>query len=209
MTTNGRSSADPAVWDIGSDKVSLPSEFGSTKALLWKTDLPLGHGSPCIWGDRIFVTAFNAAANKPEVIAVTGKTERSHGGRRYQAKEVEKVHEVSSPATSTPVTDGEHVYVYNGSYGILAYDLKGKVVWEYPMELSKSPYGSGTSPVLAGDLRADHTGLSTRPVPAGDPEERWETGVESGSGEVHPARPEDCPFDSRRLEGPDCAQPAW
>jgi hypothetical protein len=65
---------------------------------------------------------------------------------------VEKVHEVSSPATSTPVTDGENVYVYSGSYGIVAYDRNGKVAWEYPMEVSKSPYGSGTSPVLAGDL---------------------------------------------------------
>jgi hypothetical protein len=65
---------------------------------------------------------------------------------------VEKVHEVSSPATSTPVTDGERIYVYNGSYGLLAYDWQGKVAWEYPMGVSKSPYGSGTSPVLSGDL---------------------------------------------------------
>ncbi len=55
---------------------------------------------------------------------------------------------------------------------------------------------------------ADHTGLSTRPIPAGDPEEGWETGVESGSGEVQSGGPEDCPFDPRRVERPDCAQSA-
>ena len=126
----------------------------------------------------------------------------------HAAKEMEKVHEVSSPATSTPVTDGEKIFVYSGSYGLLAYDWQGKVAWEYPMGVSKSPYGSGTSPVLAGDSGADHTGLSTRPVPAGGPEEGWETGVESGSGEVHTERPEDGPFDSGHLEGPDRAQPA-
>jgi outer membrane protein assembly factor BamB len=137
---------------VGNDKVSLPSEFGPAKALLWKTDLPLGHGSPCIWGDRIFVTGFNSGANKPEVIAIDRKDGKIAWRQTIPAKEVEKVHAVSSPATSTPVTDGERIYVYSGSYGILAYDWQGKLAWEYPMELSKSPYGSGTSPVLAGDL---------------------------------------------------------
>ena len=33
--------------------------------------------------------------------------------------------------------------------------------------------------------------------------------MESGSGEVHSGGPENCPFDSRRLEGTDCAQKAW
>jgi len=44
------------------------------------------------------------------------------------------------------------VYVYIGSYGILAYDWNGALAWEHPMGVSKSPYGSGASPVLAGDL---------------------------------------------------------
>src|SRR5260221_10097774 len=142
----------PGGLGIGNDKVSLPSEFGPCKALLWKTDLPLGHGSPCIWGDRIFVTGFNAAASKPEVIAINRKDGKIVWQQTIPSKEVEQVHAVSSPATSTPVTDGELVYVYSGSYGILAYDFQGKVAWEYPMELSKSPYGSGTCRVLAGDL---------------------------------------------------------
>jgi len=137
---------------IGNDKASLPSEFGATKALLWKTELPLGHGSPCIWGDRIFVTAFNADAKNLEVIAVNRKDGKIAWRQTIQSKELEQVHEISSPATSTPVTDGEYIYVYSGSYGMVAYDWKGKVAWEYPMGVSKSPYGSGSSPVLAGDL---------------------------------------------------------
>jgi outer membrane protein assembly factor BamB len=142
----------PGGLGIGNDKVSLPSEFGPAKALLWKTELPLGHGSPCIWGDRIFVTAFNSSANTPEVIAVNRPDGKIAWRQKIPAKEVEKVHAVNSPASSTPATDGEKIYVYSGSYGILAYDWNGKLAWEYPMEVSKSPYGSGTSPVLAGDL---------------------------------------------------------
>ena len=142
----------PGGLGVGNDKASLPSEFGPTKAVLWKTELTLGHGSPCVWGDRIFVTGFNSALNKPEVIAINRKDGKVAWRQTVPTTELEKVHEVSSPATSTPVTDGEKVFVYIGSYGLLAYDLQGKVAWEYPMGVSKSPYGSGTSPMLAGDL---------------------------------------------------------
>ena len=31
-----------------------PVSFGTDKNVLWKTTLPPGHSSPCIWGDRIF-----------------------------------------------------------------------------------------------------------------------------------------------------------
>jgi outer membrane protein assembly factor BamB len=142
----------PGGLGLGNDKVTLPSEFGPGKAMLWKTALTLGHGSPCVWGDRIFVTGFDPGSRRIEVISVNRKDGKIVWRQTAPAGEIEKVHDVSSPATSTPVTDGEKVYVYIGSYGILAYDWNGKLAWEYPMGVSKSPYGSGTSPVLAGDL---------------------------------------------------------
>ena len=142
----------PGGLGLGNDKVSLPSEFGPGKALLWKLDLPQGHGSPCVWGDRIFVTSFDRAGRKLEIISVNRKDGKIVWRRTAPAHEIEKVHDVSSPATSTPVTDGERVYTYLGSYGVLAYDWNGNVAWQHPMGVSQSPYGSGTSPVLAGDL---------------------------------------------------------
>jgi outer membrane protein assembly factor BamB len=48
--------------------------------------------------------------------------------------------------------DGERVYAYFGSYGIAAYDLEGKPVWEVPLPRLQNPFGSGTSPVVAGEL---------------------------------------------------------
>ena len=142
----------PGGLGIGNDKVTLPSEFGPGKALLWKTELPVGHGSPCVWGERIFVTGFDPTSRKLEVISINRKDGTIVWRRTVPAEEIEKVHEISSPATSTPVTDGEKIYVYIGSYGILAYAWNGDIAWKYPMGASKSPYGSGMSPVLAGDL---------------------------------------------------------
>jgi outer membrane protein assembly factor BamB len=142
----------PGASGVGDDKANLPAEFGPAKSLLWKTPLPKGHGSPCVLGNRIFVTAFDPAANTLHVIAVNRVDGKVVWRDKVPATEIEKVHPISSPANSTPVTDGERIYAYFGSYGLIAYDLNGKVVWEHPMPLSTMNYGAGTSPVLAGDV---------------------------------------------------------
>src|SRR5204863_2810970 len=105
----------PGGLGIGNDKMSLPSEFGPTKALLWKTELPLGHGSPCIWGDRIFVTGFDPADRKLEVIALNRVSGVIVWRKTVPATEIERVHQISSPATSTRVTNGNRVFGYFGS----------------------------------------------------------------------------------------------
>ena len=57
-------------------------------------------------------------------------------------------------ASNTPVTDGEYVYVFFGKMGLYAYDFQGQQIWqvETGKESSNREWGSGTSPVLHGDL---------------------------------------------------------
>ena len=59
---------------------------------------------------------------------------------------------MGNAATATPAVDGERVYVYFGSYGVIAYDLKGQLAWQVPMAVLQNGFGSGTSPVVTGDL---------------------------------------------------------
>ncbi|MCP4712681.1 MAG: PQQ-binding-like beta-propeller repeat protein [Planctomycetes bacterium] len=66
------------------------------------------------------------------------------------ANRIEKVHQVGSPASSTCCTDGERVYVYFGSYGLICYDFTGKQLWQRPMLMPENLYGSASSPILAG-----------------------------------------------------------
>src|SRR5262249_28214818 len=42
---------------LASGDRKLPAEIGPDQNVLWKIDLPPGHSSPVIWGDRIFLTA--------------------------------------------------------------------------------------------------------------------------------------------------------
>ena len=64
------------------------------------------------------------------------------------AEKIEATHKVGSPASSTPACDGERVYSYFGSYGVIAYDMNGKEQWRKPLEIGMVINGSGTSPAL-------------------------------------------------------------
>src|SRR5205823_2902719 len=68
------------------------------------------------------------------------------------AAKIEKVHQMNSPATPTPASDGERVYVFFGSYGLLCYDRQGETKWQKPLVIPNLFWGSATSPVVAGDL---------------------------------------------------------
>lgn len=151
----------PAAWPqfrgpggngVGEASASFPTEFGPAKALKWKVDLPAGHGSPCVWGDLVIVTAADAPSKKLEVIAVDRRDGKVRWRHTRTVEELEKVHPTSSAATSTPATDGERIYVYFGSFGLMTLDMAGKLIWEYPMGVAKSQDGSGGSPVTAGEF---------------------------------------------------------
>lgn len=62
-------------------------------------------------------------------------------------------HRKNSFTSETPVTDGKYIYVYVANLGIWAYDMAGKQVWKTPVEANPIylEFGTGASPVLAGD----------------------------------------------------------
>ena len=62
-------------------------------------------------------------------------------------------HRKNSFASETPVTDGKLVYVYVTNLGLYAFDLKGKQVWNTPLEAQPIylDFGTGASPALYGD----------------------------------------------------------
>jgi outer membrane protein assembly factor BamB len=114
--------------------------------------VPLGHSSPVLWGDRIFLTSFDLAAKKLELICVDAKTGAILWRRAAPPTEIEETHVVSNPATATPVLDSERVYSYFSSYGVMAFDHGGKSAWTVPLAMPKTHHGSGASPILVGDL---------------------------------------------------------
>src|SRR5262245_1616003 len=44
------------------DPSNPPVHFGPAENVLWKVPMTPGHSSPCVWGDRIFLTTFHDGA---------------------------------------------------------------------------------------------------------------------------------------------------
>jgi outer membrane protein assembly factor BamB len=134
---------------IAPDDLPAPVQFGPEENVIWRTAIPPGHSSPCIWGDRIFLTAFDPETARLETLGLD-----RHSGVilwRAPAPSVEldpALHRFNSPAASTPATDGERVYVYYGSYGVLAYDFAGRELWQRPLPVPPTREGTATSPIV-------------------------------------------------------------
>jgi outer membrane protein assembly factor BamB len=127
-----------------------PAHFGPTTNLFWVTPLPPGHSSPCVWGERIFLTAFENG--KLETLCLNRRDGKILWRAAAPAEKIEPVHRVGSPASPTPATDGKSVFVYFGSFGLISYDFSGSEVWRKPLPIPMIEFGSGSSPLVAGDL---------------------------------------------------------
>jgi outer membrane protein assembly factor BamB len=140
----------PGGLGIAASDARPPVTFSSATNVAWRIDVPAGNSSPIVWGGRIFLTAF--AEGKLLTLAYDRQSGRELWRREIVPAVVEEVHQsLGSPASATPVTDGELVYVHFGSVGVLAYDFEGKEVWRRPMTLVQTAYGASSSPMLAGD----------------------------------------------------------
>src|SRR4030095_9607597 len=133
-----------------------PIHFGPDQNVRWKTAVGPGLSSPIIWEGRVFLTEFDRANKQLATLCIDRRTGKILWRRAVTPAQIEKVHEISSPAGSTPVTDGERVYVYFGSYGLVCYDLNGNLKWERRLPMPENPYGAVASPIIAGDLLVLH-----------------------------------------------------
>jgi outer membrane protein assembly factor BamB len=147
------------------DAVRLPAQFGPAKNVVWKTPVPFGHSSPVIGGELIFLTGAEggarADAGREKVVDQGGKLytlaiQRSTGKivwrREVPRPRLERYQPTNSPASPTPVTDGENVYVFFGDFGMLSYTKDGVERWRLRLGPFNNVNGHGSSPILYGDL---------------------------------------------------------
>jgi outer membrane protein assembly factor BamB len=131
-----------------SDDKNIPVRW-TARDILWKTPLPgVGHSSPILWGNRVFLQSATAAERLLVCID-------AGSGKQLWAKAAPgkpgKIHPRNSLASSTPATDGERVYAifWDGTgIGLYAYDFNGTVLWQQDLGGFKSQHGPGFSPIV-------------------------------------------------------------
>ena len=129
------------------DTTGLPEVFGPRKNIAWKTALPAGHSSPALTENRIFLTAYED--DKLLTLCLQRESGRVLWRRQAPRPRRQPFHSLHGPATPSPATDGENVYVFFGDFGLLSYDADGEERWQVPLGPFNNRNGSASSPILA------------------------------------------------------------
>ena len=119
-------------YDAVSRESGLPTEWGESKNVVWKTPLPgVGSGTPVVWGDRIFLTS--QAGNDLLLLCLNtdGKEQWRHRLARRAGGGRE---EENNSASISPCTDGKLVFALVGSGDFAAVDYSGKEVWRFNLQ---------------------------------------------------------------------------
>ncbi len=133
---------------------TIPTRW-TEKDYNWNVKLPgVGHSSPVVWGDRIFVTSADEENGKRIVICLKA----ADGSKLWQqefAGERHGKHKDNSFASATPVVDAKRLYLTWATpreYIVQALDHAGKELWSIDLGPYKSGHGFGSSPILHEDI---------------------------------------------------------
>lgn len=152
---------------------------GALSGIVWKTPIPgLGHSSPIIWGDRLWVaTAVREGGDAPLRLGLYGDGDAAddRGVQRWAIYCLDKRtgrvvwdrtvktgppraerHMKATHANTTLASDGRHLISFFGSEGVYCHTLDGKLLWSRDLGVvNVSKYGIGwgygSSPALFGD----------------------------------------------------------
>jgi outer membrane protein assembly factor BamB len=156
------------------DNSNLPDHWSTNENVAWKIQVPgRGWSSPIVWGNRVFLTTVITSGEleppkkglymggdrqeipKGDFRFVTLCYDLKTGAEHWLAEARHgaaptPIHLKNSYASSTPVTDGERIFVNFGGVGLFCYDLEGRPLWSTnstPLKM-RNGWGSAASPVL-------------------------------------------------------------
>ena len=138
--------------------------WSSTQNVVWRTAVPgLGHSSPIVWKDHLFITTAQQGGSKMSMLAYDRRSGKQLWETAVPSSGVEHIYPKNSHASATAVTDGQQIYASFGTHGLAAFDFNGKLVWHRKVGDLANPHGSAGSPVLYKDrifIYQDHRGTS-------------------------------------------------
>jgi len=142
--------------DGTSSERNLPVRWSATENVAWKTPIPgIGHSSPIVWGEHIFVTTCLLQEQQRLLLALDRRSGQVLWQRVVVTAPLERKHRLNSFASATPATDGKYVYVTFLQYPelqVACYDYDGNLVWKRSPGKFFSMHGFCSSPILYKDM---------------------------------------------------------
>jgi outer membrane protein assembly factor BamB len=132
----------------------IPAEWTESDRR-WKIRLPgVGHGSPVVWGNRVFLLCGRGTEGERIPMCVDATSGRVLW-QSAQAVAYEVGHKFNSPASTTPAVDADCVYFSWSSpenVFVTAFTHDGTPVWTADLGPIHRTHGFGSSPILHDDL---------------------------------------------------------
>src|SRR5690349_17002082 len=98
----------------------LPDQLEGAEVLRWRVPVDSGHSTPTLAGGKIFLTTYRPEERELATVAFDQNTGELAWKRALVADQIEAFHRANgSPAAATPATDGERIYSFFGSYGLI------------------------------------------------------------------------------------------
>jgi len=162
-----------------SEPLATEWDVPSGNNVLWSTPLSgLGHSSPIIVGNRIYITTAIGPKDRELKVGLYGDIDPVEESSEYEwrllaldrdsgkilwsepgYKGVPKVkrHPKSTHCNCTPASDGKHLVAIFGSEGLFCFDMNGKLLWKKdlgPMDsgffmVPSAQWGFASSPVIS------------------------------------------------------------
>jgi outer membrane protein assembly factor BamB len=146
-------------------ETGLPISWSKTSNVAWTVALPgMGGSTPAVWGERLFLTSQDGRDLVLLCLSTDGKQlwkrKLGTGTGRYRRDE-------GNDASSSPSTDGKHVYAMVGTGDLVCFDAEGKEIWRIDLQKKYGRFeiwhGMHTTPLLHGDrlyLQLLHSGAA-------------------------------------------------
>ncbi len=177
-----------------SDDKGVPVKWSSTDNIAWKVELPgPGASSPIVVGNRVFLTCYTGYGLEPakgdpqelrrHLLCFDRSSGKELWKKTFEPKLPEHKYEGEGSyhgyAASTPISDGERLYVFFGKSGVFCFDLDGQQLWQASVGEGTNGWGSGCSPVLFGKLLLVNASIESGSLVALDKltgKEAWKAG---------------------------------
>lgn len=169
----------------------LPTDWNGDANVLWKVKLPgPGASSPITFGDRVYITCYTGFGtldddgNQEDLVRHLVCLDKRDGREIWKCDLKTNTPEARfngmmtqhGYASNTPATDGQRIYVFLGTGGVVAVGLDGKEVWRTPVGQGTDGWGSGSSVVLTDDLVIVSAAIESQSLVAlnkSDGKEKW------------------------------------
>jgi outer membrane protein assembly factor BamB len=162
-----------------SDETKLPAEWSADENVVWRTKLPgLGTSSPITLGQSIYLTCYSGYAESIEEPGDMANLQRHlvclerMSGKLVWTKAIrpqlpESAYQGGNDSrhgysSSTPTTDGKHLYVFFGKSGVFCFDLEGNEIWNTVVGTGSRGWGSSNSPVLFNNVLIVNASVESR-----------------------------------------------